>query len=670
MFNKFKKFFYIKNGKVRKEINKQLLVTVISVFITVVSVLGVSFAAFVWGDNSEIEHSIAAGSISLTISSDSDPLGSGLNYPVEDSDINNVEPYTFTITNNGTLAANYTLKLADDVVAIESDGCTGNQIDKSYIYMNLSGGASVPNTQLSALADSVLDTGVLLPGKSKTYDLRLWLGSSTPNSVIGKHYHGKIEMLVSQIEGEEPAGYTDKSGANPPMLAEGMIPVIYDFDKDVWVRADTSKEWYDYNSQWWANAVTTTSTNRATYLSDEHIGKEIPMDEINSMWVWIPRYKYKITTGLGSSSALTNPPQIDVMFENGTSATGVTETAYRAGMSATSNATNTNYYTHPAFRDIDNIEYSSETTSKGAWDEEITGFWAAKFEARESNSIIVIKPDMKSYYAYQDISSAFRASIEMSNGQLNDSTGIVTFDTNENNVYGLNVTANTTNTHMMKNTEWGAVAYLSQSRYGKMGNTSYTGTNKEIFPNNSGTLYESYSQGAYTGRSLGESSRDKNKTAVGAYSYNDISCTTVSQGKCTGSKVTNAGQGASTTGTIYGVYDMSGGYYDRVMGTISPYGVGSSGAFSSLEQKYYDIYNNLSGNSSSTRYESIMGDATWETMYWYSDGSGYVYSTYPWFSRGSNDAKSYSGIFHYYPYTNNLVNGDITGYASRPVLIP
>jgi hypothetical protein len=42
----------------------------------------------------------------------------------------------------------------------------------------------------------------------------------------------------------------------------------------------------------------------------------------------------------------------------------------------------------------------------------------------------------------------------------------------------------TVETHMSKNDEWGAVAYLSQSTYGKYGNTSYTGANKEIYVNN------------------------------------------------------------------------------------------------------------------------------------------------------------------------------------------
>ena len=35
-----------------------------------------------------------------------------------------------------------------------------------------------------------------------------------------------------------------------------------------------------------------------------------------------------------------------------------------------------------------------------------------------------------------------------------------------------------------KNMEWGAVAYLSQSKYGKYGNTLYSGNYRRIYKNN------------------------------------------------------------------------------------------------------------------------------------------------------------------------------------------
>ena len=535
--------------------------------------------------------------------------------------------------------------------------------------------------------------------------------------------------------------YKDESGANKPLLASGMIPVTYDSDKDVWVKADTTQKWYDYNTQMWANAVTVRDcipkgdlnldgvidSNDVTvwqsYLYEENVagtdaeiadlngdneitgadftelsiamnnpesselclnpvkglksyyslreyyedsssGTEIVMDDINSMWVWIPRFKYKIATNLGSSSALTSPPQIDVVFEKGTNATGVTEAAYRAGISATSNATNTNYYTHPAFRDIDNITYSTDTTktsnSRGAWDEELTGIWVGKFETGTNNTTCnssaslttgttnclevdpIVKPDVKAL-RYQSVSTQFLTSLKFAGGTMNTSTGEVTFK--GSNTYGLTAS---TDTHMMKNTEWGAVAYLSQSKYGKNGNSDpeyQAAANKEVYKNNSSSYI--------TGRSSGVPPAS-GSTANGTYSYNDKSCTTVTTttlgNTCTGSKTTNSGQGASTTGTVYGVYDISGGSYEYTMGNWngnSGYSSASNSGFNGLngydstttsgisfpESKYYDLYKG-SSVSTITMLKSIMGDATWETVRWYSDSAAFVYTSYPWAYRG------------------------------------
>ena len=64
-----------------------------------------------------------------------------------------------------------------------------------------------------------------------------------------------------------------KQIANPPKLTQGMIPIKWDGTK--WVDTNTEDEqWYDYSQKKWANVR----------LKD------------GSMFVWIPRYAYKITS--------------------------------------------------------------------------------------------------------------------------------------------------------------------------------------------------------------------------------------------------------------------------------------------------------------------------------------------------------------------------------------
>mgnify|MGYP006933191044 CR=1 FL=1 len=103
-----------------------------------------------------------------------------------------------------------------------------------------------------------------------------------------------------------------------------------------------------------------------------------------------------------------------------------------------------------------------------------------------------------------------------------------------------------TDSHIMKNTEWGAMAYLSQSIYGKYGNSNYTGANKGVYKNTSTATGRS--TGSYTGESY-------------VCVYNNIA----DRGNGTGS----CGGGASTTGNITGIYDASGdqgGVYEFTMG--------------------------------------------------------------------------------------------------------
>ncbi len=570
-----------------------------------------------------------------------------------------------TVTNNSGIAVKYklfTTNTASDVtVGIAS---TSENADTGVI---------------SANGEIIVRIGIK---NDSTSDVVITLG------VQSGYAHNEVELAGGNALGtvEENNNYVDPSGANEPVLAEGMIPVIYDETCEsttaadnasgCWEVADTSQAWYSYADQMWANAVTTSVASYRT----ASVGTEIPMDYINSMWVWIPRYRYNIPSDIGSSSEVTEPPQIDVVFETGTETNGVTETVYRNGIA--DDGTNTNYYTHPAFRNVDNIEYDSSTTSKGAWDEEITGFWVGKFETGTSDETCnnhlnsssttcldvepIIKPDIQSL-RYQTVSTQFTTALKFAGGTYNTSTGDVTFTTNENNIYGLNTTTNTTDTHMMKNTEWGAVAILSQSQYGKMGNTNYTGTNKEVYKNDS----FSSNRGSYTGRSKGLLEDPMNigsYSTYGTYSYNNFIC---DGSICAQEKVEFSGVGASTTGTVYGIYDMSGGSHEYTMGNWKGL-LGDSNFYVNITEKilppskYYDLYKGTS-SSNITKEKSILGDATWETKTWYRDYGEFMNNDYPWAVRGYNyDSSSYHGVFSSSKYPGNSMED----YSFRTVLIP
>jgi hypothetical protein len=402
-------------------------------------------------------------------------------------------------------------------------------------------------------------------------------GTSVGDNCIIKIENGKkvtyCPTLTEDLE-------EDPTGANRPVLAEGMIPITYDGTN--WVKADeygAYNDWYDYGNQKWANAVMVTSTKRDTYMN-ANAGTTIPENDILAYYVWIPRYKYKLfnaTYASGKASQL-----IEVTFENGTSTTGnVTCTYASNGAETCQNKANGNWYTHPAFT---MINASGNKT-------ELKGIWVAKFEVSGSTTAPRVKPGVSSL-----------RNINVANMY---STGLIFRSTDYITSNGINQS----DSHMMKNIEWGAVAYLKQSIYG-LGIT-------DIGTNNNG----------YTGGGTGTSYK------------------------------TNIGQ--STTGNITGVYDMSGGAWEYVMGNYNKTAGNSGLTVSGVPAEHIDIY---SGNSVSA---SHLGDAIGETAGWYSDTAVFVYSSLPWFARGGNsDNGDNAGVFNF----NYGTGGNYTYLGFRVVL--
>ena len=207
------------------------------------------------------------------------------------------------------------------------------------------------------------------------------------------------------------------SSANKPVLATGMIAKKWSGSSwDTVASPDTDTSWYNYENKEWANAQTADG----------------------SMWVWIPRYEYKIPTP-HSSTAQT----IDVNFLLNTSTT------------ATSG-----YTVHPAF-------------TFGAV--ELTGIWVSKFEASGTTSAIDIKPGVASLRTI-NVDGIFTACRNM--------------ETTNGTKYGWGTSGTGIDTHLMKNIEWGVVSYLTQSVYGKNSEV-WINPNSSFFTGQAGTSVNS-----------------------------------------------------------------------------------------------------------------------------------------------------------------------------------
>ena len=373
---------------------------------------------------------------------------------------------------------------------------------------------------------------------------------------------------------------------NAPKLAEGMTAIKYVAGSDT-----STYETLTAGSKW-ANAMT----------------------KDGSMWVWIPRYAYKITSGYHQSGS-------DINSTDGTLGAGTIEIAFLDEQNNFLNGETGDVKTSIADVTYTNNQQNEWLLAPGFTfgTKEISGFWFAKYEASNTDGYgnssstadnteltLQIKPNVKSW---RKISSKnmFTVCQNLKNKQSNNE--LIYFNKVDN-----------VDTHMTKNVEWGAVAYLAHSKYGLNGQEIAINTNS-----------------SYT-------------TGNGASSaYN-----------------TTTGITASTTKNVYGIYDMSGGASEYVAGCYTNNtNYLTDNTDTSYQNKYIDVY---------SRYDnSKYGDAVYETSSsssssnsWFSDYSYFVSSSGPVFGRGGGYyGGSDAGLFDFYYYNGRA--GDIIGF--RPVCV-
>ena len=158
--------------------------------------------------------------------------------------------------------------------------------------------------------------------------------------------------------------YSTRDNANKPKLTAGMIPIKYNGTEKSWVITnEQDEEWYSYsNGKKWANVMLSDGkykTSLKNYTTDGTT--KIAINELGSMFVWIPRYAYKITphkdeAGNESGGYHTNiTGDIEIKFLIGTTNNTVDKAPIvEYNETTTANYTKfpeNGYVVHPAFKD-------------------------------------------------------------------------------------------------------------------------------------------------------------------------------------------------------------------------------------------------------------------------------------------------------------------------------
>ena len=420
--------------------------------------------------------------------------------------------------------------------------------------------------------------------------------------------------------------YSEKNGVNMPKLVHTGLTAVK-FNEVSTVSLENSSNivqnlsddeiqkdnWYDYSKQQWANAQTVDG----------------------SLWVWIPRFAYNIKYNNTANKSAGGT--IDIVFLKGTTDEPAPRTAKgeESKNITIKRATDEDikdkkseeifteesktYIVHPAF-----TNESSSGYANGGWDKEISGFWMSKFEAgyAEKKGEVEEKEAKDSPVVYTAVPSDGNTSSETYEnknfyGEMKKNQTKIKYPTFKANrpsfnlisigdAYNLcrNLTASknpygfmsNVDSHMIKNSEWGAVVYLSWSKYG----------------NDCGKINFN--------KVKVEDSADK-VTAVTGYGIEKVAgYDELVNENGEGNWKSTEGKKATTTGNITGIYDLLGGLQDRTVGYIiggNNYSLyaGSLKDDGEISTKYKTVYEKATDNDNfkAVRNLTKKGEAIWET---------------------------------------------------------
>ena len=537
-----------------KNKKKVLILSIIGLIGLVIVTIGITYAVFTYTKLGTTDNTVTSGTLKF-LYTENTGVKTGIQLtnalPISDTQgkalygDNNVFDFSIEATNTGTETIPYevtlrkkkTSTLAEENVKVYLTDRTESQ--ESYVlqpkkYSEL--------TQTSVNVGSNIEKTIykssVAGGEAsyrKDFRLRMWISDdSNQDDINGKEFTATVNVYANAELITVPTAYTETIlNGTDPILKDNLVPVTIASDGTV-KKADIYSEWYNYENKEWANAVIL-KDETATYSENE----VIPETAIESYFVWIPRYKYQIFdegTYTGLTTKTTKEQTINVVFENKDT--------------APSNGTTTDsWLTHPAFTSFDS-----------------NGFWVGKFEtgydgatsttAAQVNSVdtskIIIKPNVYSW-RNMTVGNMFKNSYDYKRDL---------------------------DSHMMKNTEWGAVAYLQHSAYGSQASVRI----------NNNTAYIT----GYAGTEEPTKGYNTNGTSVVG---NRVESTSLGvDGTYTVNYLNTSSGVASTTGNKSGIYDMSGGAWDYVMGYTT--GATTVGGYSRITS----LYPNFFTDSTYTKY--------------------------------------------------------------------
>ena len=397
-------------------------------------------------------------------------------------------------------------------------------------------------------------------------------------------------------------------------IDDNMIPVKYDdtnstLEHPIWTtiasREDSNNlgDWYDYDQQKWANAITVKEEALDKYKGKD--GVEVDNDDVLGYWVYIPRYAYevqrrdatdKVVAEQGDNAArdsrfiiefetIDNSKKLpaqscsEPVYESFDSTgphlilSGVKDYRKECGLNriySNSDDNDTTWATHPAFT---------------FGDEELNGIWVGKYQSSViplDNGEITTVTKPNTYVSYSMMVQMgitgdwdmYYAAKTVGQTDLNNTGGSTEAEMSENSNKLKDYTS-----HMVNNNEWGAILYLTSSHYG-IDTAAGVGYNMSIVSSENDLIFQE--GGFVTGCGNGDRGNAVVDSSATMTSMTTAVCSTDNpEVQYNGSD----GMLASTTHNVYGVYDLTA----RASGNLVAGAVVDEGADGSFGENVFDL---------------------------------------------------------------------------------
>ena len=166
--------------------NKRIVILIILILISIITLIGSSYALLTKSFKGD-KLSMQVGTLKVDFT-EGNAINMNNTIPMSDTDGLATTPYTFTITNSGTIDAYYTVSNEED---------SSNTLDTTYLKMKITSddgydSGIVTLKSLGSKTYRIVDERSLKTNKSITYKLYLWISGEAGNDIQDKTYKSKI----------------------------------------------------------------------------------------------------------------------------------------------------------------------------------------------------------------------------------------------------------------------------------------------------------------------------------------------------------------------------------------------------------------------------------------------------------------------------------------------